>query len=458
MTPTIRRTVTGSRTATAALAAVGLALTLTACGSSDGGIAQGQASGGAAQGEADDVEAALEEGGDLLVWAWEPTLEQVVEDFEAKYPNVNVELANVGTGNDHYVALQNALAAGSGAPDVAQVEYYALGQFTITESLADLSPYGAQDLDGTFSPGPWGAVSQGGGVYGLPMDSGPMAMFYNAEVFERLGVEVPTTWEQYVEAARALHAADPNVYISSDGNDAGFATSIMWQAGGKPFTVDGTDVAVDLTGDEGAAKYAQTWQQLIDEGLVSDIQGWSDEWFQALGNGTLATLTTGAWMPANLESGSPEGAGKWRVAPMPQWEDGAAQTAENGGSSIAVTEASENKALAYGFLEYATADEGVQTRLEGGAFPATTADLESEEFKNKEFPYFGGQKANEVLSESAANVVEGWQYLPFQVYANSVFPDTAGQAFIGSGSLADGLKAWQEDSVAYAEEQGFTIK
>ena len=452
MTPVTHRARSraGLNAAVATLAAASIALTLTACGGSSDDLAR--------EGNADDVAAALEEGGDLLVWAWEPTLEQVVEDFEAEYPNVDVELANVGTGNDHYVALQNAISAGSGVPDVAQVEYGALGQFTITDSLADLTSFGAADLDGTFSPGPWGSVSEGDGIFGLPMDSGPMALFYNAEVFEKYDVEVPTTWDEYVEAARALHAADPNVYIGSDGNDPGFATSIMWQAGGKPYSVDGTDITIDLAGDEGAAKYAETWQKLVDEGLVSDIQGWSDEWFQALGNGTLATLTTGAWMPANFESGAPEGSGKWRVAPMPQWEAGANATAENGGSSLAVTEASEKEALAYGFLEYATAGDGVQARLDGGAFPATTADLESDEFQSKEFEYFGGQKVNEVLSDSATHVVEGWQNLPFQVYANSIFPDTVGQAFIGSGTITDGLKAWQDASVKYAQDQGFTIK
>ncbi|MGX9900709.1 hypothetical protein ACW0JT_14050 [Arthrobacter sp. SA17] len=39
---------------------------------------------------------------------------------------MDVELVNAGTGNDQYTALQNAISAGSGVPDVAQIEYYAL--------------------------------------------------------------------------------------------------------------------------------------------------------------------------------------------------------------------------------------------------------------------------------------------------------------------------------------------
>ena len=79
----------------------------------------------------------------------------------------------------------------------------------------------------------------GDAVYGLPQDSGPMALFYNKEVFDKSGIEVPTTWDEYVEAAKKLHAADPKTYITNDTGDAGFTTSMIWQAGGTPFKTDG---------------------------------------------------------------------------------------------------------------------------------------------------------------------------------------------------------------------------
>ncbi|GAA1724471.1 sugar ABC transporter substrate-binding protein [Isoptericola hypogeus] len=428
-----------------------LALGLAACGSGDDAGSDG--------GDADAVDTAsvLEGGGEITVWAWEPTLEQVVKDFETEYPNVTVNLENVGTGNDQYTALQNAISAGDGVPDVAQVEYYAVPQFAISEALTDLSSLGASELEGTYSPGPWSSVHSGEGVFGLPMDSGPMALFYNEEVFDKYGVEVPTTWEEYLEAARAIHKADPKAYITNDIGDAGFTTSMIWQAGGQPYQVDGTDVTIDLAGDEGTTTFTEVWQQLIDEELLAPVGSWSDEWYQGMAQGTIASLTIGAWMPANLESGVPQGAGKWRVAEMPQWEAGAHATSENGGSSLAVPAASENAELAYAFTEYATTGEGATTRVENGAFPATTADLESEEFRSAESEYFGGQKINEILADSAANVVEGWQYLPFQVYANSVFNDSVGQAYVGGTTLSDGLAAWQEQSVTYGTDQGFTV-
>ena len=398
----------------------------------------------------------LDQGGKITVWAWEPTLKKVVSEFEAKYPKVQVDLVNAGTGNDQYTALQNAIAAGSGVPDVAQVEYYALPQFAIGKSLADLTQFGASSLDGTFTPGPWASVKQGDGIYGLPMDSGPMALFYNKTVFDKYGIAVPTTWDEYLAAAQKLHAADPNAYIANDTGDAGFTTSMMWQAGGHPYTVSGTKVKIDLA-DQGSTKFAALWQKLIDQKLLAPISSWSDQWYQGLGNGTIATLTIGAWMPANLESGVAAGNGQWRVAQMPQWDKGGTATSENGGSSLAVPVASKNQQLAYEFIKYADAGAGVQTRIDGGAFPATTADLKSDAFVNKTFDYFGGQKVNEVLAQSAQDVVKGWQYLPFQVYANSVFNDTVGKAYVSGTTLQQGLKAWQDSSVTYGNQQGFSV-
>ncbi|MBZ6202567.1 sugar ABC transporter substrate-binding protein [Streptomyces olivaceus] len=427
-----------------------LALGVTACGDESGGSGQKSVS-------QDDIRAALEKGGTLTVWAWEPTLKQVAADFEKKHPGVEVELVNAGTNNDQYTALQNAISAKKGVPDVAQIEYYAMGQYALTKQLTDLEDFGAGKLSAKFSPGPWQGVQAGTDrVHALPMDSGPMALFYNKKVFDKYGIETPTTWAEYLDAARDLHKAEPKAYITADTGDAGVTTSLLWQAGSRPYTVNGTKVGIDFS-DQGAKTYTDTWQKLIDEKLLAPVNPWTDDWYKALGDGTIATLATGAWMPANLVSGVKEAAGDWRVAPLPQWSADGRASAENGGSALALPELGKNEALAYAFVEYASAGDGVATRLENGAFPATTADLQSSAFQDTAFDYFGGQKANKIFAESAANVADDWSYLPYQVYANSIFNDTVGKAYVSGTTLAEGLKSWQQASVDYGNKQGFTV-
>jgi len=434
--------------ATASVLVLGLAL----AGCSTGGTA-----GGDADASADSLTAALEAGGELTYWSWTPSAEAQVAAFEKAYPKVDVKLVNAGTNTEEYTKLQNAITAGSGAPDVAQVEYYAIPQFSLSDSLLDLAPYGFGDLKDQYSAGPWGAVTSGEKVFGLPQDSGPMAMFYNKTVFDKYGIAVPTTYDEYVAAAETLHAADPNAYIAADTGDSGFTTSMIWQAGGKPFTAEGTNVTIDLQ-DAGSKKWADNWNRLVEPGLLSSTPAWSDEWFKGLGDGSIATLLTGAWMPGVFEASVPDGAGDWRVAPMPTY-DGTPVTAENGGGGQVVLKQSKNPALAAAFLKWLNSDPAsIEVFLASGGFPATTADLESADFLGAESEYFGGQKINEVLVDASKNVPSGWQYLPYQVYANSIFGDTVGQAYKNSSDLNAGLQTWQDQLVEYGNTQGFTVK
>ena len=295
----------------------------------------------------------------------------------------------------------------------------------------------------------------GEGLFGLPQDSGPMALFYNQEVFDKHGLEVPTTWDEYVAAGEKLKAADPSACITNDSGDAGFTTSMIWQAGGTPFQTDGDKVTIDLQ-DEGTQKWTGVWNQLVEGELACNIPGWTEEWFKALGDGTIASIALGAWAPGVFEQSVPDGAGKWRVAPMPTY-DGEPATAENGGSTQSVLEQSKNPALAAAFVRWLNHDEGIEPFLESGGFPATVADLEDPAFVDKESDYFGGQPVNQVLTDAANHVVEGWQYLPYQLYANTIYGDTVGKSYQTHSDLNDGLVSWQDALVEYGNEQGFSV-
>ncbi|MFF2371322.1 ABC transporter substrate-binding protein [Agromyces sp. NPDC058110] len=432
------------------VAAAALIGTLAACSSGDGGSSSG------GSGSAADLDAALEAGGKLTYWSWTPSAEAQVAAFEKAYPKVDVELVNAGTNTEEYTKLQNAIKAGSGAPDVVQIEYYAIPQFALSDSLVDLKQYGMDDLEGKFSASTWGAVNVGDQLVGLPQDSGPMALFYNKKVFDEFGIAVPTTWDEYVQAAKDLHAADPTKYITADTGDSGFTTSMLWQAGGRPFSADGTDVTIDLA-DEGTQKWTGVWNQLIEGDLLSDTPGWSDEWYKGLGDGSIASLVIGAWMPGVLESSVPDAAGDWAVAPMPTY-DGTPVAAENGGGGQSVTKQSKNPALAAAFLRWLNSDPAsIDVFLQSGGFPSTTAELSDPDFLAYESDYFGGQKINEVLTQASKDVSSGWQYLPYQVYANSIYGDTVGQAYANGTDLNDALANWQDQLVSYGNDQGFSV-
>lgn len=395
----------------------------------------------------------------LTVWSWDGTVELAVPGFEKEHPDIDVEVVNAGSSSDEYQALDNAIQAGSGVPDLVMFEYFAVPYFAVPGKLADLGPLGADELADDFVPSAWNNVTMDDAVYALPSDYGPAVLFWNKAVFAEAGIdEPPATWDEYYEDAKKIRALGPDHYITQDSNDLFFLLSLIWQAGGRPFQVDGTSVHIDFT-DEGTREAVDFWQKMIDEDLVdTSISAWSDDWNRALNDGTLASQNMGGWLTSTLPERAPDAAGDFRVALMPQWEEGEQVGAENGGSAFGIPEAAENKEAAYAFLEYFTHGDGLQPRVDAGAFVPATSVLESPEFQEVPNPYFGDQETGAVLAEASSIAAVGWQYPPFFEWARSVYPDIATPFYTsGEGSLAEVLRTWQERSVQYGNEQGFQV-
>lgn len=431
----------------------------------------------------------------ISVWSWEPSMAALIADFEARNPDIHV--TQIGTAD--YSKLNSAIQDGYGTPDVVQLEYFALPQYAVSGQLRDLTSR-TTNYGSFYTPGSWSSVQLDGRVYGVPMDSGPMAFFYNQDVFEQAGVDAAKirTWDDYYRAAKKLK--ENGVYIAADDGDASFYNAMIWLAGGRPYNTshDGKEVSITLNTDTGTQEFTRFWQQMIDEDLVNTrLDTWSDDWKQALGSGTVASLFAGAWMPSLLLADVPGTAGLWRVAQMPT-AHGNLTNAENGGSALGVLSSSRRPEASWRFIEYVCHETaGIMTRVDGGAFPADNATLNSANFLNKttvrdargiEVPYFGGQKFNTVLAQAASHVSTGYQYLPFEVYARSDFRATVGAAYTWVNdehtyydavrreregliqrkdmpqspgpqvTLREGIERWQSDLKEYGANQGFTMR
>ncbi|MFB4268301.1 ABC transporter substrate-binding protein [Nonomuraea sp. GTA35] len=419
-------------------------LALTACSGS------GSGSGGSAGGD---------EQVKVTVWSWDGTVERAVPGFQAANPNIKVEVVNAGSSQDEYKALDNAIQAGSGVPDLVMFEYFAVPYFAVPGKLADLAEFGVDRLRNDYVPAAWSDVTVNGKVYALPSDYGPSAMFYNAATLKKAGIaEPPATWDEYYEAAKKIRALGDGYYIAQDTGDIFFLLSLIWQAGGRPFKVDGTRVHIDFS-DPGTTRAVAFWQKMLDEGLVNTkITGWSDDWNRALNDGTLATQTMGGWLTSTLPERAPEAAGDFRVALMPQWQQGDKVGAANGGSSFGIPAAAEHKEAAFKFLEYFAHGGGLATRVDAGAFVPNTSVLENKEFQSKANKYFGDQKTGVVLAEATEIVGSGWQYPPFFEWARSIYGDLASPFYTsGNGSLAEILEQWRQRCIQYGNEQGFQV-
>lgn len=397
---------------------------------------------------------------ELTFWSWLPDIQKTVDLFEKAHPEIKVTVENVGVGADEYTKIQNAVDAGKGGPDLAQMDYNAIPNFVLTGALADVTKSGAKDMDKTFLPGVLSLVKNGDGIYGVPQDFGPGVMFYRTDVFEAAGVAVPTTWDEYAAAAETIHAQDPNHFITYfDPGLVDAAYAGLWQLKAQPWEMTSdTAVTFDLSSAK-ATQWADYWDALNTKGLTIESTQGSDEWFKQLGAGQMATWVVGAWGLQALTGNLPDNSGLWRVAPQPVWKAGDVGTSQYGGGGTVVLEQSAHKEAATTFALWMNgSDEGVKS-LKGdqGLLPTTNAAWDDPDFINEKIDYLGGQQARQVFAQSAKDSVVGWTWLPFQPYVGSVYADTVGQAISAKTSISDGMKAWQDRIVDYAKQQGFTV-
>src|SRR5919198_1566009 len=204
----------------------------------------------------------------LTFWSWVPHLQDEVNLFNKSHPDIQVKLVNVGQGATEYQKLRTALKAGSGAPDVVQIEFQYIPTFTTIKGLVDISQYGASAVARDYVPWTWAQVSEGSKVWAIPQDSGPMGLLYRKDILDQYGIAVPTTWAQYAAAAIKLHKANPKAYLTNfAANDGGWFTGLLWQAGSRPFSVNGTTVHVKID-DPAALRVANFWEKLVRSGAV----------------------------------------------------------------------------------------------------------------------------------------------------------------------------------------------
>ncbi len=163
-----------------------------------------------------------------------------------------------------------------------------------------------------------GRRERDGGIYGLPQDSGPMALFYNKEVFDKYGIAVPTTWDEYVAAAREAARGRPEGvhHQRHRRRRLHHQHDLAGRRHARSRSTAPTSRSTSRT--RARKKWTDTWNQLVEERPARARSP------AGATSGTRASATapsprcrSAPGCPAYLESGVADGAGKWRVAPMP---------------------------------------------------------------------------------------------------------------------------------------------
>ncbi|UFU02123.1 extracellular solute-binding protein [Ruania suaedae] len=425
----------------AAATATATGLTLVACSPDEGSAAD----------EGDSPEGPIT----IDYWAWGTAQQPMVDAWNEANPDIQVVHTDAGGGGDSSAKLVTATRA-ENAPDVALVEYNTLPAMIVAGVAADISEY-TGDLEGEYAPGVWSQATFDGASYGVPQDAGPMAMTYNQARFDELGVEVPTTWEEFAVAAEQVRDADPDTYIATfaPGEFGGFA-GFAQQAGAEWWSVDGDAWTVGID-SEASLEVADYWQDLIDRDLVLAEPLLTPEWNAALNAGEILAWPAGLWAAGVLYGIAEPMAGEWAMAPLPQWEEGDPSVAFQGGSAVVVTTSAEQAEAASEFAAWMASEEAAAIQIEQGQYPASlsgqqlTLDSEPPLLMPQQEDYW------QVAAEIAANTVPDISWGPNVNVASSAFQDAMASAIENDTPLSEALATTQDVVVEDMETAGFTV-
>lgn len=167
----------------------------------------------------------------------------------------------------------------------------------VFEDITDLYE---ESGDTNFLEGSIASCYYDGKLYGLPWGNNCLGLFYNEQLLQEAGVEVPTTWSELEAACEKLTKDGTyGLAISAINNEEGTFQFMPWllSAGGS---VD------DLSSD--ASKEAMTYLKgLIDKGYVSsECVNWTQaDAEKQFASGKAAMMINGPWQFSGLEEDAP---------------------------------------------------------------------------------------------------------------------------------------------------------
>ncbi|TLP54587.1 ABC transporter substrate-binding protein [Microbispora triticiradicis] len=391
----------------------------------------------------------------LTYWTWVPNMDKIVSVWNQAHPDIQVTVSKQAGGDDAAAKFLTAARAGN-PPDLVQAEYQMLPSFVAADAVADIKAETAQ-AKGEFGEGVWGLVTLGtDAVYAVPQDSGPMMLYYRRDLFDKYGIEVPKTWDEYAEAARVVRGKDPKVFLGTfSSKDPGWFAGLSQQAGAQWWSIDGDawKVAVD---DEPTRKVASYWGGLVKEGVIDDMPYFTPEWNKALNDGRLLTWPSAVWGPGVLSSNAPKGKGKWAVAPLPQWNAGENHSGFWGGSSTAVAAKSPSRAAAATFATWLNTDPQALGLLieEGAVYPASAKGAA---LMTEAPGYFSNQPDFWKQAAAIGATARGFTFGPDVNVTYNAYRDAFDKAVAARSDFTAAVRTMQDTTVADMRKTGFTL-
>ncbi len=346
-----------------------LALTLVACGGEEtatengGDDTNGMTNENTEEGSEGSSDDASVVEGDLYVWLdnddWANAL---IEGFNEVYPDINVEFENVGSV-DQRAKLELDGPSGVG-PDVFILPHDHMS-VAINDGLAQpIEGDMAMSLTDRILEPSLGTVMSNGVIYGAPISTENIALFYNKDIF---GEEAPETMEEIVEFAKSYNDPENNKFAFRWDVDDAYHNYFFLSAFGYEIFGENHDdyKALNFESPEviEGVTYHNSLKEIFD---VATGDATSEETVGRFQNGEAVFTVTGPWSIADAKNNGVN----FGVAKLPTI-NGNQPVAFSGNIIAGVSAYSENKDLAMLFVDFMTSERGAEITFEvTGKMPA----------------------------------------------------------------------------------------
>lgn len=285
--------------------------------------------------------------GNVTIWYyWETeghqkALNHIIDEFNSSQSDVTVEAKYVP-----FADFKKQLSIGATAdelPDLVILDNPDHAAYASMGIFADLT--GKFDVS-NYYPGPVNSCTLDDKLYGVPFGSNCLLLYYNEDMLKAAGCEVPSTWDELLETAKACTTDTVSGFaFCSLQNEEGTFNFLpwVWSAGASSYEIN----------SEGGIKALSFVKSLVDEGaMTKEAINWTQgDTMNQFISGNLAMMINGTWQVPTMREEVPDL--KWNVAPIPM---DAQQASGLGGENYAVI-AGGNEDGAIAFLKYATSGE-----------------------------------------------------------------------------------------------------
>ena len=309
----------------------------------------------------------------LTVVTWDATTTPYLiaqkEAFEASHPGVKIEYVDVASQD--YAVKTTTMLEGGDKSDVYMIKE--IDNLINWQAQGFAAPLDTADYDMSGFKGTEVNYAVDGVQYAIPFRSDFWVLFYNKDLFEAAGAELPTndmTWDQYAELAKKMTNAEKQIY--------GTHYHTWLSAVANWAVCDGVNTLADKNYDD-LLYFYKLYQDLEDYGACmsfADLKASGLHYSAAFANGNIAMMPMGYWYVSTLIGYNNDGTCNfnWGITAVPHAEGVAAGSSFGNLTGAMINAKSEKKDLAWEYISWLGGEEGAKATASVGARPAWVSE------------------------------------------------------------------------------------